>query len=98
VPETPAPIELNANDFTRIWNLAILIYDGDNDEADLRDYFLQAMQIYLEFTNDLKVGGTTFDDGTFVWTSEREAGDVEVVRFRAAPKPEEKPKKKKKKK
>ena len=76
--------DFNAHDVTRIWNLAIAIYDGDDENADMRDYFAQATQIYLEFMEDLKSGGLEFEagDGT-VYVSERDEGaQGDRVRFR----------------
>ncbi len=78
-------LEFNAHDITRIWNLAIAMYDGEDEGADLRTYFAQALQTYVEFMEDLADGGIEFeeaDGGRFV--SEREvkpAGDV--IRFKA---------------
>jgi hypothetical protein len=75
--------DFNAHDITRIWNLAIAIYDGDDENADMRDYFAQAMQIYVEFMDDLNAGGTEFETGDTVYVSEREVGpDGDRVRFR----------------
>jgi hypothetical protein len=86
--EAPPPIELNADDFTRVWNLAIAIYDGDDEDADLRDSFVTALKVYREFTTDLAEGGTTFDDESWRWTSELTRGqDGERLRFRPVPKP-----------
>ena len=67
----PKTFDLNANDTTRIWNLALAIYDGDDEDADLRNYFLQAMQLYYEFMDDAAAGGLEFDDGEVSYVSER---------------------------
>ncbi len=98
-------IELDPHDLTRVWNLAIAIYDGEDDEADLRDSFVQAMHIYRELLEDFAAGGTTFDDGDQEFVSELVAGpNGQTLRFVArelpkkAKKEKDKDKEKKKKK
>jgi hypothetical protein len=77
-------IELGPHDVTRIWYLAVAIYDGDDPDADLRECFVQAMKIYRDFTRDLESGGNDFEEGGRTWVSERELGpDGDIVRFRA---------------
>jgi hypothetical protein len=78
-------IELNAHDVTRIWQLALVIYDGDDEDADLRNYFAQALNVYMEFMQDLGDGGIVFEDEdeSLEFVSEREVkSDQDVVRFR----------------
>jgi hypothetical protein len=84
LPNKPEVLELNAHDITRVWNLSIAIYDGDDEDADLRNSFAQALQIYQEFMTDLTEGGLTFSDADgndFV--SEREVTNSgDIIRFR----------------
>lgn len=91
-------IELNAHDITRVWHLAIAIYDGDDEDADLRDFFAQALSVYLEFMDDLSRGGLEFtqEEEGVMYVSERELGPTgDTIRFRAKPLPAKEPKKKK---
>jgi hypothetical protein len=75
-------MEFGTHDISRIWNLAIAIYDGDEEDADLRDFFLQAMDIYIEFMEDAAQGGLEFDDGDVHYVSERTVGpDGDKLRF-----------------
>ncbi len=96
--EANTVIELDPHDITRVWNLAIAIYDGEDDEADLRDSFVQAMHIYRELLQDFAAGGTTFDDGDQEFVSQIAAGpNGQILRF-VAHEVEKKAKGKKKKK
>ena len=105
-PEAPAAaparqIELNAHDVTRIWNLAVAIYDGDDEDADLRNYFARALNIYFEFFEDLTVGGIVFEDeerGQHYVSSREWRPEGDIVRFTVVPiEKKEKGKDKKKK-
>jgi len=78
-------LEFNSHDISRIWQLAIAMYDSEDEEADLRTYFAQALQTYVEFMDDLGDGGIEFEEANGTrFVSERTVGpDGDVVRFRA---------------
>jgi hypothetical protein len=92
-------ITLDPHDITRIWNLAIAIYDGEDPDADLRNSFVEAMRIYNELMDDFAAGGTDFEDGEHDYVSEvQDTPDGRVVRFVGtprAPEPKKAPKAKK---
>jgi hypothetical protein len=85
-------VELNAHDITRIWSLAILLYDGSDDDADLRESFIESMGIYHEMMKDITEGGSDYEDGEFLYVSSREVGPHgDTIRFTPKPKPPPKP-------
>lgn len=76
-------IVLDANDVTRVWNLALAMAAADESaEGDLAVVFPQALETYLSFKQHLMDGGLAFDDGERNWTSSFEGPNLVL---RAAP-------------
>ncbi len=81
-------IVLDANDVTRVWNLALAMAAADESaEGDLAVVFPAALETYLSFKQHLADGGLTFDDGEFNWTSSLDGPNLVLRAEPIAPPP-----------
>jgi hypothetical protein len=96
--EGPPAIELHTHDIDRVFQLAVaLATTNDDDEVDLGDCFVEALQVYQEFMASVADGKLRLgeEDADVELVSARQSGpEGDVIRFfaRAAVRPEKKKK------